>query len=546
MPDSYQCNAYAPAARESALAKATNQENFTTMIRQLLAVLISLFLLQHGALAAKLTGQSSFAAALRETPIGADPVQAYFLVGLLKDTGATDDDVDALRRELLHRYAEQLGGSAAAQLPKNSVAAAIEQGKSRPDVLYPEFVATWQSAYAKGLEVRWPDADSATPYFSVINRYMRPVAPGLWATESSTGQTEFMLSLRLVNKSALPLPIHRPDMVWGGDAGTGRGGLTFSCNWDGVPPPEGNIKADEVLMLEPGAQTRPLVCEAAPVGTYWKERLPSMIVAAKKGVETPKIISHEFDSRKRLNHLEWALGTVTAQSGDWRKRYQVSLEEVGRRWKPALTPLGAPIVQKWTLSPNDGWPAVREKMKWYLGATLVALALFGIGRGLLRAGVPPFAVGIGTLATLSALFASGMVRFGLTGGSGYDSPIFTGLALFAVVIGPMGFGIGALHVLHQLLDAEDLTWWQTVARGWLRAADMHSHTSRAEFWGFFAQLVWWWGLFNVCLKPLHLWLGGIPLYPLITLVVRRFRSMTAAEIGSVAVTMVCLVLLALA
>ncbi len=516
------------------------------MIRRLLAMLICLFLLQQGALAAKPTAQNSFVKALRETQIGANPAQAYFLVQMLRDTGAPDEDVEALRNELLHRYVEQLGGLAAVQPPKDNVTAAIAVGKSRSGVLDAEFVAAWQLAFGKGLGVRWSDTDSPAPHFSIINRYMRPVAPGLWATESSAGQTYFMLAMRLVNKSTLPLPIHRPDMVWGGEVGTGRGGLSFSCDWDEVPPPEGNSKADEVFMLEPGAQTRPMYCEAAPVGTYWKERFPSLIAAAQKGGEHPQFLSHEFDSRNRLNHLEWALGSVATQSDDWRKRYQVSQQEVGRRWKPAPSALDAPIVQKWTLSPNEGWPAAREKLKWFLGGTLVSLALFGVGRGLLRAGVPIIGVGVGTLASLVALLALGMSRLGLTGGSGYNSPLYTGLAFYVAVIGPMGFGIWALYGLHKLLDAEDLTWWQTVERGWRRAVDIHSQTSRAEFWGFFAQLVWWWGLFNVCLKPLHLWLGGILLYPLLTLVVRRFRSMTGTEIGSVAVTVVCLVLLAMA
>jgi hypothetical protein len=355
-----------------------------------------------------------------------------------------------------------------------------------------------------------------------------------------------MLALRLVNKSTLPIPIHRPDMVWGGEAGTGRGGLSFACNWDEVPPPEGNIKADEVFMLEPGSETRPMFCETAPVGAYWKERIPSLMAEALKGGEQPQILSHEFDSRNRLAHLEVALENVAAQSTDWRQRYQVSQQEVGRRWKPAPSPLGAPIAQKWTWSPNDGWAAAGKKLQWFMGATLIALALFSVGRALLRVGVPMVIVGVGTLGSLCGLFALGMASMGLTGGSGYDSPLLTGIALYAAVIGPMMFGIWALYALHKLLDAEDLTWWQTVTRGWRRAVDVHSPASRAEFWGFFAQLVWWWGLFNVCLKPLHLWLGGILLYPLLTLVIRRFRAMTSSEILSLAVTVFCLVLLAVA
>ncbi|MBC7916480.1 MAG: hypothetical protein H7Y28_01595 [Rhodoferax sp.] len=503
-------------------------------------------MLQGGALAAKSAPQDSFSVALRQSAVGVNPVQAYFLVSMLKDTRAPEDDVEALRRELLHRYAEQLGGLAATPPPKDSVASAIARGKSRPPVTDAEFVTAWQAAFGKGLAVHWTEMDGPAPFFTIAYRTLRPLAPGLWAAESSAGQTYFMLALRLVNKTSLPLPIHRPDMVWGGEAGTGRGGLSFTCNWDEVPPPQGNIKAEEVSMLEPGAETRPMFCETAPVGAYWKERLPALMAAAQKGGEQPQILSHEFDSRKRLNHLEVALGNVAPQRSDWRRRYQVSQQEVGRRWMPASRTLDAPVAQRWTWSPNEGWAAAGEKLKLFLGATLIALALFGVGRALYRAGIPEVVVGVGTLASLSALLAFGMHWAGLTGGSGYDSPLFTGLALYAVVIGPMGLGIWALYALHRLLDAEELTWWQTVARGWRRAVDVSSNTSRAEFWGFFAQLVWWWGLVNVCLKPLHLWVGGILLYPLLTLFIRRFRSMTGAEILSVFVTVICLVLQALA
>ena len=516
------------------------------MIRRLFAGLVCFFLLLDGALAAKSAPQDSFSIALRQSSMGVNPVQAYFLVGMLRDTSAPDGDVEALRRELLHSYVARLSGTAAAQTSKDSVAAAIARGKSLPDVLDAEFVTAWQTAFDKGLAVHWAEIDGPAPFFTFVYRSMKPIARGLWATESSAGQTYFMLALRLANKTTLPLPIHRPDMVWGGEAGTGRGGLSFACNWDEVPPPEGNIRADEVFMLEPGAETRPLFCETAPVGTYWKERLPSLMSAAQKGGEQPQIFSHEFDNRNRLNYLEAALGNVAVQRDDWRKRYQVALQEVGRRWKPALSALDAPISPKWTWSPNDGWAAAGIKLQWFMGATFIALVLFSAGRALMRAGVPGKVVGVGTLVSLCGLFAVGMARMGLTEGSGYNSPLFTGIALYAAVIGPMMFGIWAVHGLHKLLDAEDLTWWQTVARGWRRAADIRSHTSRAEFWGFFAQIVWWWGLVNVCLKPLHLWLGGILLYPLLTLVVRRFRSMKGGEILSVAVTVVCLVLLALA
>ena len=517
------------------------------MIRLFFTGLMGLLMLLGGALAATPASKGSFSNALRESRIGSNPVQAYFLVRMLKDTDAPADEVEALRRELLHAYLEQLDTPSSAQpTPKDTVAAAIARGRSRSSVLDSEFSGAWQRAFGKGLGIRWHAPADAMPYFATVNRSMQPVATGVWAAESSSGNTYFTLAMRLINTSKLPLPIHRPDMVWGGEAGTGRGGLAFSCNWDGVPPPEGNIKADEVELLEPGAESRLMFCEAAPVGAYWKGRLLQLVEAAQQGGVQPQIFSHEFDSQRKLLILEIALGNAAAQSGEWRKRYQVSQQEVGRRWNPSLQPLEAPFAQKWTWSPNEGWSIAWQKLKLFLGGTLFTLVLFGAGRALLRAGVPEVAVGVGTLAGLGSLFAIGLEGVILGSGGGYVSPLYTGLALYAVVVGPMMFAILALYWLHKVLDAEDLSWWQTVALGWRRAADIHSFTSRAEFWGFFAQIVWWWGLVNVCLKPLHLWVGGILLYPLLSLSIRRFRSMTGAEILGVVVTVVCMVLLVLA
>jgi len=176
--------------------------------------------------------QASFANALLESPMGTDPTQAFFLVGLLKATGAQDEDVEALRRELLHAYAEQLQGQAT--LPAGTVAAAIARGRDRSDVLDSQFVSRWQAAYNKGLEIRWADGDATTPYFASVYRGMRPVAQGIWAEVSSTGKTQFMLGLRLVNRTSLPLPIRNPN--WRGVASQLLAGVDWALPAIGTSP----------------------------------------------------------------------------------------------------------------------------------------------------------------------------------------------------------------------------------------------------------------------------------------------------------------------
>lgn len=485
--------------------------------------------------------QASFTNALLESPLGTDPTQAFFLVGLLKATGAPDEDVEALRRELLHAYAEHLQGQTT--MPAGSVGAAIARGRDRSDVLDTPFVSRWQAAYNKGLEVRWIDGDTATPYFVSVYRGMRPVAQGIWAEASSSGKTQFMLGLRLVNKSTLPLPIRVPELLLGGEPGTGRGGLGFTCNWDTPVVQQGSFKLDEVLLLMPGATSDALACEALPASHYWKDKLLANRGMSQPDGPVPLLIAHDFDDARRQRFLELALSELAPQSQDWRLRLQAAKEQVGRQWLPAKHPLEAPVAQKWTISPHAGWAEAGQKLQWFLGASVVSLALFAVGRVLLRSGVPGVAVTIGTVLIGIGVMAFGMK--GLGGGRGYDSPLYVGLAIYSAVLGPLLLSVLALHKLHQLLDEEDIAWWTTVVRGWTHILDLSSPTSRAEFWGFFAHCVWWWALVHVCLQPLDLWLGSVLLLALISLLVRRLRSMRPSELLALMTTVACLVLLAM-
>ena len=514
--------------------------------------------------------RGSFAAALDNTQLGSDPTQAYFLMRVLKETRAADADVEALRRELLHTYMEQLGGLApppltpapkqsawvsirshwpgGASAPHDTVATAMARGRARDSVLDATFVTAWEAAFDKSLEVRWPTTNGALPYFAMQNRNLQLIAPGVWASESAKGEIQFMLSLHLFNKAALAIPIWRPDMVWGGEPATGRGGLSFSCDWDGVRPPPGRAALDAVEMLAPGGESRAMVCTTPPAGTYWKEQLPALVVKAQNQGLRPLLVSHAFESRQRLPYLEVALGDLSSLRAGWIERLRTSQQEVGRRWRPAEQPLAAPVAQRWGVSPNDGGAAAGLKLQWFLGATLMALTLFAVGRKALRWGSPQFVVGLATLLVAGGLLVAGVAKIDGGGGTGYSSPFsyYVTIALWSAVVGPMLLWVWALHAVQKLLDAEHLSWLQSVALGWRRALDFGSDTSRAEFWGFFLHCVWLWALARICLVPLDRWVGAVLLIPFAALWVRRLRSLTERQRLDMAITAGCVVLIVLA
>ncbi|MBY0410553.1 MAG: hypothetical protein K2Q97_10585 [Burkholderiaceae bacterium] len=538
--------------------------------RFFLAFFCAWLLLQGSAIAAPVltTTRDSFASALNDTRLGNDPAQAYFLVGLLRDMRASNEAVEALRRELLHRYVAQLDGQTAATqhavpppsgwqaarsrwlggttMPPDTVAAAIARGRLRDSVPNAQLTAAWQSAFDKSVAVRWPAAGGAQPYFMLQDRNLQSVAPGVWASELAQGQARLLLSLRLVNQSASALPVDHLEIVWGGEAATGRGGLSFRCDWDGVRPPQGSAALDAVEMLPPGGESRAMVCTSAPVGAYWKGQLSALVAKAQLPGQRPLVVSHAFDTRQRLPYLEEALANVSDQSAVWRQRLRLSQAETGRAWRSATQPLVPPVVKQWAMSPNEGWAASVRKLQWFMGATLTALALFWVGRKALRWGLPSFVVGGMTLLSIGGILTLVIARLdGGGGGTGYNSSAVMVFVVWIAVFGPMALGVWGLHALHKLLDAENLSGLQAVALGWRRALDFGSNTSRAEFWGFFVHCVWLWALARSCLVPLDRWVGAVLLVPFAALLVRRLRSLTEKQRIDMLITVICLLLIAL-
>jgi hypothetical protein len=498
----------------------------------------------------------AFTTALYETRMGSNAAQAYFLVNLMRSAEAPKADQEALRRELMHIYLDQITGAAPihpapapqpgawawlkrqlpgkAKAPQDGVAAAIARGRTRDSVLDAPFRAAWQSALTQAFALRWEDGAKRAPYFTLEMRDMQPIAPGIWAAPSAEGQLRLMLSLRLANTSAVPLPIYRPDIIL-------QGTLRFACNWDRPVRTQSVMQANEVTLLQPGAESDPLVCEAPPAAAYWRQQLPALLAANSKAGLAHVLVPHDLDDAGRLYHLELALANAAPQYIGWSQRLRVARQEAGREWSPAKRALDPPESSRFSATPYRDRAATGDLLKWFLGATVLALGMFMGGRTLRRLGVPQGVVAVITVLVVAGLWA--LITASLGGGTGYSHPLYVGLAVGSGYLGPVLLGVLALHGLHKLLDAEEMEWWQAVATGWRRALDVTSETSRAEFWGFLAHCAWLWMLARVCLAPLDYWAGLALLVPVLTLTFRRVRSLSRHEWLEVGLIVACLLLL---
>jgi hypothetical protein len=527
-----------------------------------LALLAPLCFLGGGALgAAPSPDAAAFLGAVRATALGDDASKAYFLVHLLNRAEAPKDEVEALRRELLHAYLSQLTAPSHPPAPPpgrwerllralpgrasavpDSVAAAVARGRNRPSVLDAPFRDAWQTAFNQGLSVRWGVGQGRSPNFLMALRDLEPIAPGVWVAPSASGQIWLKLAVRLVNTSSRPLPLHRPGLLFGDASEGGQPGLSFTCQWDrpSTNRPQSEMQANAVTLLPPGAESEPLVCDAPPAAAFWRAQIPALLNASVK----PRLVSHDLDSPQRLYHMELALAESAPQASAWSERLLVARQQVGSQWRAGADPLEPPERRRWASAPHEGWRSAAASLKAFMAATVLALGLFAAGRGLLRLGVPPGGVVVGTVAAGAGLFAVMLAQMG--GGTGYNHPLYLGIGLWSSFIGPVLLAVLALHGLHKLLDDEGRDWWGVVASGWRRAFDLTQSTSRGEFWGFFAHCAWLWALVRICMAPLDRWIGPVLLLPLLAAAIRRLRSMTLGELAGAGLALAALVLQALA
>ena len=536
----------------------------TTMTRTLRNLLCGLLLFPGWVFAASpAASPSSFLAALYATPVGTDAVRAYFLVDTLvhlditmRDSQVSEPDVEALRRELLHGYLAQITASAppappapppgawaslrrwlpgGAKAPADDVAAAIARGHQRDEVLAAPFRAAWQSGLNQAFALRWQDGAQRAPFFTLGRRDMQPIAPGIWAASSASGQLYLMLSLRLANTSTVPLPIYRPDIVL-------QGMLRFTCSWDRPQKNQNENEANAVTLLQPGAESDLLVCDAPPVPAFWREQLPVLRAATGTAGLQTTLVPHDLDNVQRRYYLERALTDAAPQTDGWRERMLLAINKPHLRWAPAQGALEPPESDRHTGAPQRGWAATGRLLAAFLGLTVLTLGVFIGGRLLRLAGLPRGAVAVATVLAMVGLWLLGTARLS----SGGADSSYVGLGLVSIAIGPMLLSVAALHGLHKLLDDEDLAWWQTVATGWRRALTLVAPTSRAEFWGFLAHCAWLWALARVCLVPLDRWVGLVLLVPVLTLCVRRIFSLSQKEwreIGLIVIVLLLYVLL---
>lgn len=479
------------------------------------------------------------------TPAGPTAADANALSRVLNALGKTGE-ADALRRELLHEYLQHLNGNAPD--PARTFGMLVERGRSRP-ATPPDFDTLWQDGFNRVTLIEWPDAtetkeaaESALPRsLKNVAHSMTPAAPGIWR-DAARSYPRLYLALRVRNTGPEPIPLFEPRLSFPGEAPE----LAFECSKE----PPMSVNHYEGMRTVGAGKSSALLC--------WTQA-----DAARE-----KAIVEKVDLLRRLNEQP-LLSPNTADAKDMAERvkkwFAVSVSQLeqparhAERWtkmarESAKDSAGAPT--RWQAStralmppaPYKAPPTVADRMgQWLqpfmagLQGILMTFVLFLLGRGLLHMGVGYTMVMVVTLALVVVMSIGGFVLMAgpdPTAGEGWAKPVVAAGAVTIFFAGFAWVGVGLLHALHRVLDADEVSWLRTIVSGWQRTLDWKSPTSRGEFWGFFAHFVVTWALVRWMLRPWDALVFLIFLPPLAALTIRRLRTMSAVEIVAMVVSVV--------
>lgn len=454
---------------------------------------------------------AAFDDALNATLLGERPAGAYFLVEVLAAQGQ-GERAEHLRLALWRRQFERLRGGAAQ--PRQTVAQLIDEGARLVGEPI-DFTGAWEHAYNTSVRLSWPDEP----------------AP------------DERLRITLTSRAPDPLPLIELRLRFGSEAH----GVTLACATD---PPAADVHAAYRQTLTPDRAVTLLCKPPADAGS--RSRLPVLLAAARQGGEPPWLLPRGLSTRRHPpDRWLWALWAhVEDPAATWlRRAKQAQLpENAGRTWQPAawpdppqLQPLPPTLAQR--AAAHSRHAGERLLPLLYLGGSAWVL-FFAVRLTLRRAALPVqttvcLVAGVG-LALLYLVVTRGRSHFG---GDGWGAWGELGVWLFGLSVG-LGSAVlaGLMLKLHRLLDHEGRTWGQTIVDGWRRALQLGGATSAGQFWGFVAFFAWTWGLISPWGRPWSQWGLATLLLPLISLSVRRLRSLTVKEF--VTLLAVCAVLAA--
>lgn len=460
---------------------------------------------------------ASFMQAVRATKIGASTTDAMSLVALLREMGKAEQ-AEALQRELLYLYLESVGGKPHDLLL--TIGQAIDAGTKRhnePDA------AAWQRVY-DNIAFEWQGVTTQLPpglqslADRAANGELVRAGPGLWATTAP--RPRMYLNLRLRNNSLQAVPFHEASLELPGEPAL----PSLLCRIDTLAGTKQRVERRVI----PDGTTKDVICETDGDPSL-REALPARVAEARLGKLKPVLWPTEAETASgRARLATWLLDGKPVPR-NWSDAWKKAQNDPQKKWmagsramaEPALRPT---LRQKWAKR-SDGLVAALQ----ITGATL---ALFVIGRVLRRMGWPRVAVafaGAAVVLGITVLSFISIVGPNPTSGDGWNRPVVGGL----VVLFYLGFivmGLAALTVLHRVLDEEGISWVETVASGWRQAVQWHGTATRGEFWGFAVHGAWLWFIARFCLPPFEWLVFAALLFPMTTLMVRRWRSLTTIDI----------------
>lgn len=473
--------------------------------------------------------------AIEATPMGNEPTSARFMVEVLEQIGAPTQ-AQHLRRAVWQWQLARLHGHAPAPMPR-TVGEAIAQGATLPAV-EAQIAQGWQSAFQVAMRLEFvPVGEVQDPPWVKA----RPIGSGLWVDAEGGAQRHFALRASLLPVRGGGLPVEGLQVGFG----AGADALVLRC----TTTPLRSLSGKTAGLMRAHAVS--LQCQGEGAAR-WEGVLPVLVDAARGGgvqprltVRAPQVLDAEAE---RTLWRNW--GSTSTVSGRWGNVVKIHSQPgmAQRSWAPSshtlappeLLPIPPTQVELARAAVGAAWARVQPVAMVFF----ITLGVFGIGRTAMPHASTPArfwsSLALCLVLGVPALLA---VRNMGWSGDGWSKLATVGAGASVLISVTMGALLATvLHMLHDVLDEEDLTWMQTVTLGWRNALQLAGRASRGEFWGFVVFVLAARAVFVALVPPWQNVLTVVVALPLCTLLLRRLQSLTMQDYAYALIVAIFLVL----
>jgi hypothetical protein len=382
------------------------------------------------------------------------------------------------------------------------------------------------------LAFEWPKSDVTAP--GALDAYLRvreSLAPGVWRVPFDVPR--IYLTFDLLNRSSLPLPMLDFSMALPGEAGAPR----YECKFERSRNASSQRAVDPLWPGEKGTA----MCSRAVLQPE-EGAVLAAISTMRQAPELRLAVSAD-DAARQVRGA--ALSKYARLDPAWSSAQRLAAREPDQKWLVSDQPMEAP---RPVLTLAQRLKSAGQALAGLMSVTVASLMLFVLGRTLQRLGVPlPVVVVVTIVLSVAAASVLAMVVAGPnpTAGDGWQRGATIGLVAGAGV-GFVLFGALMLHLLHRRLDAENISWLDTVVSGWRNAFRLNGTATGGEFWGFYAHCLWLLVAARMALRPWDAPVCVLIIIAMMTLAKRRLAAFRPIEqIAIVAVPLLYVVVVIL-